>query len=170
MGNEEMLRAVGERISGRRKQLKMTQEELAARMDVSTQMISYAEQGRKAMRPENLAKLCAALQISADYILTGKPGIAEYDRISAKLELGLVMLATPSISFAARPAIVATTSVAKETVPSGLSLSLTSGCLFSIKTCLLSFTLYYIRKISSRQMFYAYFIGMILILSVPTSV
>jgi len=87
MGNEEMLRAVGERISARRKQLRMTQEELAARMDVSTQMISYAEQGRKAMRPENLAKLCAALQISADYILTGKPGVAEYDRISAKLAM-----------------------------------------------------------------------------------
>jgi len=87
MGNEEILRSIGERISARRKQLKMTQEELAAAMDVSTQMISYAEQGRKAIRPENLIKLCAALDISADYILTGKSGAAEYDRISEKLSL-----------------------------------------------------------------------------------
>ena len=43
MGNDEILRAMGERIMTRRKQLRMTQEELADRMDVSTQMISYAE-------------------------------------------------------------------------------------------------------------------------------
>lgn len=85
MGNEEILRKIGERIMMRRRQLRMTQEELADRMDVSTQMISYAEQGRKAIRPENLIKLCAALDISADYILTGNTGGQECGRISAKL-------------------------------------------------------------------------------------
>ena len=85
MGNDEILRAMGERIMARRKQLRMTQEELADRMDVSTQMISYAEQGRKAIRPENLIKLCAALDISADYILKGTAPIQESGRIAAKL-------------------------------------------------------------------------------------
>ena len=85
MGNEEILRKIGERIMTRRRQLRMTQEELADRMDVSTQMISYAEQGRKAIRPENLIKLCAALDISADYILTGSTGEMECARIAAKL-------------------------------------------------------------------------------------
>lgn len=85
MGNEEILRGIGERIMLRRKQLRMTQEELADKMDVSTQMISYAEQGRKAIRPENLIKLCAALDISADYILTGKSGEEERGRIAGKL-------------------------------------------------------------------------------------
>ena len=85
MGNDEMLRAMGERIMVRRKQLRMTQEELANRMDVSTQMISYAEQGRKAIRPENLVKLCAALDISADHILTGAAPVQESGRIAAKL-------------------------------------------------------------------------------------
>lgn len=85
MGNEEILRSIGERIMVRRKQLRMTQEELADRMDVSTQMISYAEQGRKAIRPENLIKLCAALDISADYILTGEASRQECGRIAAKL-------------------------------------------------------------------------------------
>ncbi|MBR6739372.1 MAG: helix-turn-helix transcriptional regulator, partial [Oscillospiraceae bacterium] len=61
MGNEELQRAMGERISKRRKQLGFTQEQLAAGMDVSTQMISYVEQGRKAIRPENLIKLCSVL-------------------------------------------------------------------------------------------------------------
>lgn len=85
MHNEAVLRSIGERISLRRKQMKMTQEELAALMDVSTQMISYAEQGKKAIRPENLIKLCRALDTSADYILTGKAGEAEESRLSAKL-------------------------------------------------------------------------------------
>ena len=85
LGNDEILRNMGERIMTRRKQLRMTQEELADRMDVSTQMISYAEQGRKAIRPENLIKLCAALDISADYILTGAAPVQESSRIAAKL-------------------------------------------------------------------------------------
>lgn len=85
MGNEEVLRGIGERILLRRRQLRMTQEELADKMDVSTQMISYAETGRKAIRPENLIKLCAALDVSADYILTGRASSPEYDRIARKL-------------------------------------------------------------------------------------
>jgi len=85
MGTEEILQGIGARIMLRRKQLHMTQEELADRMDVSTQMISYAEQGRKAIRPENLIKLCAALDISADYILTGEASRQECGRIAEKL-------------------------------------------------------------------------------------
>ena len=49
------------------------------------------------------------------------------ENISANPLLWEDMLATPSTSVAARPAIVATTSVAKETVPFGFSSSLTSG-------------------------------------------
>ena len=84
MEKDDVLKGIGQRIS-RRRQLRMTQEELAARMDVSTQMISYAEQGRKAIRPENLIKLCAELEVSADYILTGRAAEPEYQRIAAKL-------------------------------------------------------------------------------------
>jgi len=50
----------------------MTQEELAEKMDVSTQMISNLELGKKAIRPENLSKLCSVLGLSADYVLSGK--------------------------------------------------------------------------------------------------
>lgn len=85
MGNEEILRGIGERISRRRRQLRMTQEELADRMDVSPQMISYTEQGRKAIRPENLIRLCAALDVSADYVLTGRAAGPEAERLGEKL-------------------------------------------------------------------------------------
>ncbi len=72
MGNEQLLKEIGYRILVRRKELRLTQEILAEKMDVSIQMISNLELGKKAIRPENLVKLCSILQISADYILYGK--------------------------------------------------------------------------------------------------
>ena len=71
MGDEKLLREMGARISARRKELSFTQEHLAEKMDVSVQMISNLELGKKAIRPENLIKLCDALEVSADYILRG---------------------------------------------------------------------------------------------------
>ena len=65
------LKEIGTRIAKLRKQKGLTQEYLAEKMDVSIQMISNLECGKKAIRPENLAKVCRVLDISADYILTG---------------------------------------------------------------------------------------------------
>lgn len=53
------------------KKLGLTQEALAEKGDVTTQFVSYAESGKRAMRPENLLKISEALGVSADYILTG---------------------------------------------------------------------------------------------------
>lgn len=63
---------MGLRISGRRKELNITQEKLAERMGVSLQTISCIELGKKAIRPENLANLCLHLNVSADYVLYGR--------------------------------------------------------------------------------------------------
>ena len=71
MGDDKLLKEIGVRINTRRKELKLTQEMLAERMEVSVQMISNLELGKKAIRPENLVKLCTALDVSADYILRG---------------------------------------------------------------------------------------------------
>lgn len=71
MGESVFLKEMGQRIMTRRKSLRLTQEELAEKIDVSTQMISNLELGKKAIRPENLAEVCRVLDISADYILTG---------------------------------------------------------------------------------------------------
>lgn len=71
MADEVLLKNIGMRISKRRKQLNLTQEQVAERMGVSIQMISNLEQGKKAIRPENLIKISSVLDISCDYILTG---------------------------------------------------------------------------------------------------
>jgi transcriptional regulator with XRE-family HTH domain len=63
---------MGDRISQRRKELHLTQEQLADKMGLSLQSISCIELGKKAIRPENLAKLCICLDVTADYILYGK--------------------------------------------------------------------------------------------------
>ena len=70
--NEQGLLEVGQRIIDRRKSLGLTQEALAEKADVTTQFISYAESGKRAMRPENLLKLSIALGVSTDYLLTGE--------------------------------------------------------------------------------------------------
>ena len=84
--SEQLLKEMGGRISERRKQ-RLTQDELAERMDVTPQMISTAELGKKAIRPENLLKLCEAMEVSADYILTGFVGEKDIALIAQKLAL-----------------------------------------------------------------------------------
>ena len=53
---EMLLKEMGQRLSARRKQLRLTQEEVAERADMTTQTISTAENGIKALRPENIIK------------------------------------------------------------------------------------------------------------------
>ena len=62
---------IGKRITERRKKLGMTQETLAEKGDLTPQFVSYAESGKRAMRPENVIKLAKALEVSAGYLLTG---------------------------------------------------------------------------------------------------
>ena len=71
MANKRLLYEIGKRINARRKVLSLTQEQLAEKMEVSVQMISNLELGKKAIRPENLVKICDILNVSADYILRG---------------------------------------------------------------------------------------------------
>lgn len=68
---DHLLKEMGARIYSRRKQLRMTQEELAEAANVTPQTISTAELGKKALRPENIVGICMALDISTDYLLSG---------------------------------------------------------------------------------------------------
>ena len=72
MVKQDFLVEMGERIAQSRKQLHLTQEQLAEKMNVSLQTVSCIELGKKAIRPENLANLCLCLGVSADYVLYGK--------------------------------------------------------------------------------------------------
>lgn len=49
-----------------------TQEELAEKAGITSQTVSSAELGKKALRPENIIRLCSALDISTDYLLLGE--------------------------------------------------------------------------------------------------
>ena len=69
--NDLCIKEIGLRIMERRKKLGLTQEALAEKSEVTTQFVSYAEAGKRAMRPENLLKISVALGVSADYLLTG---------------------------------------------------------------------------------------------------
>ena len=71
MSGEE-LRPIGERIMKCRRMAAMTQEQLAEKMDVSIQMISNLERGNKEIKISNLIKLASILNVTTDYILTGK--------------------------------------------------------------------------------------------------
>ncbi len=65
------LTKMGNRITEKRKKMGLTQESLAESSGLTTQFVSYAESGKRAMRPENLMKLASALNVSTDYLLTG---------------------------------------------------------------------------------------------------
>ncbi|MDE5557758.1 MAG: helix-turn-helix domain-containing protein [Ruminococcus sp.] len=77
---------MGRRIMQRRKQMNLSQEELSEIADVSPQLMSTAERGAKAIRPENLLKISKALGVSADYLLSGEVTDRDFDNISAKLK------------------------------------------------------------------------------------
>lgn len=83
--NNQLLIQIGKRVSARRKALGLTQEQLAEKMNVSIQMISNLELGKKAIRPENIIKLCSELEISTDYLLTGNNTDNKISEICDKL-------------------------------------------------------------------------------------
>ena len=85
MSDNDFLKEMGQRIMVRRKSLRMTQEELAEKLGVSTQMISNLELGKKAIRPENLARVCDVLGLSADFVLTGTNNKTAVDAVAEKL-------------------------------------------------------------------------------------
>lgn len=82
---ENLLGQMGNRILQRRKQLRMTQEELAEKAGLMPQTISTAELGKKALRPENIIRICTALDISTDYLLLGKINESSLSLLSDKI-------------------------------------------------------------------------------------
>lgn len=79
------LQQIGRRLYERRKQLRMTQDELAEQADVTAQTISTAELGKKAMRADTIIRVCGALDISADYLLFGYVSTQDLSILSQKV-------------------------------------------------------------------------------------
>lgn len=83
--DKQFLIDMGNRIAQRRRELQMTQEQVAEAMNLSLQSISCIELGKKAIRPENLFNLCRTLNVSADYLLTGQKTAQQLEGIVKKL-------------------------------------------------------------------------------------
>lgn len=69
---ENILKAMGGRMTLARKRAGYTQEQLGEMTGLSVKMISAAENGHKAMRPENIVKICNCLSITTDFLLKGE--------------------------------------------------------------------------------------------------
>lgn len=79
------LKEIGKRIQTRRKQQGYTQEQIADLMNVSIQMVSNLERGNKAIKIDNLINLCQILDVSADYILTGKENYIDTTSLAGRI-------------------------------------------------------------------------------------
>ena len=66
-----LLKQIGKRLANTRKSLGYTQDELGNLAGLYSKMISAAENGHKAMRPESILKISEALDITTDYLLKG---------------------------------------------------------------------------------------------------
>lgn len=82
---DHLLTDMGLRIAGLRKEKGLTQEELAERAGITSQTVSTAELGKKALRPENIVKISRVLGVSADYLLTGCKNRLDTADINMKL-------------------------------------------------------------------------------------
>lgn len=69
---DDVTRQMGFRIMLCRKNLKLTQEQLAELAGVTPQTISSAERGRKALRPENIVRISRALHTTPNFLLLGQ--------------------------------------------------------------------------------------------------
>ncbi len=87
MAKERTLFAMemGARIAERRKQLGWTQEQAAEASGLSWQFFACVERGIKNIRAESLLNLSRAMNVSADYILTGKQSNVDYEDLSKYL-------------------------------------------------------------------------------------
>jgi transcriptional regulator with XRE-family HTH domain len=67
-----MVRVLGRRISALRKQRGLSQAELANRLGISASAMGMYEQGRREPSAETLVALSRELQVTTDFLLTGK--------------------------------------------------------------------------------------------------
>jgi len=67
---------LGDRLRQRRKELKLTQKQIAKSAKVSPSSVTQWESGDTSPKGENLFSVCRALQCSPDWLLYGKEGSA----------------------------------------------------------------------------------------------
>jgi transcriptional regulator with XRE-family HTH domain len=66
--------SLGQRIRQKREALKLTQEQLAKNLGLTSQYISIIEQDKRSPSLSALAKLAEELGVTIDYLVSGKEG------------------------------------------------------------------------------------------------
>ncbi|MBE6719182.1 MAG: helix-turn-helix transcriptional regulator [Ruminococcaceae bacterium] len=69
---QKFVKEMGRRIYMQRKKLGLTQEQVAELADISPQLLSTAENGIRNISSDKLYRISKALNVSADYLLSGK--------------------------------------------------------------------------------------------------
>lgn len=70
MSHEELL-LFGERLRGRRKELRLTQEYVSEQSDITLRYYQMIERGEKGVSLDTLIKLSQTLSLGVDYLLFG---------------------------------------------------------------------------------------------------
>lgn len=71
MQPRELAVLLGANIRHRRKELRLTQEELAARLEITQSYLSEVENGKRSPLVGRLASFAEALEVSPSYLLAG---------------------------------------------------------------------------------------------------
>ena len=77
--------AIGNRIKLAREDMGWTQEELAEKIDLSTQFISTIERGVAGASLGTVIRLCDVLNVSSEWLLCGKQAVPDSERIATKI-------------------------------------------------------------------------------------
>ena len=77
--------AFGERIAKRRKVLNLTQEEIASKAGVTTTHVRNIEKAHTKCSIETMCKLCAALEVTPDYLFFGAIKSADEEQMTAAI-------------------------------------------------------------------------------------
>lgn len=83
--------AIGARIKAARERAGLTQEDLAAELDMSPTHISVLERGRKAPKLETLVNIANALHVSTDMLLQDVVDCAT-DGLASELSVAITKL------------------------------------------------------------------------------
>lgn len=76
--NVELAIAMGKRMAERRKECGLTQEMVADLAGITHQQYNKAENGKACLGSDSLLRVSAALQTTADYLLSGRKSSEKY--------------------------------------------------------------------------------------------
>ena len=89
---------LGERIAALRRRAGLSQAELAQRLKISASAMGMYEQGRREPSVDTLVAMAQELQVSMDFLLTGKIRTVQEDEAMAQMLLESIVAADGRLS------------------------------------------------------------------------